>query len=236
VLPRKIGYARVSTDDQDTALQRAALLGAGCELVFDEKVSGASEKRPGLEGLLRELKEGDTLVVWKLDRLGRRTLPLLKLVEELVKRGVHFNCITQGLDTSTPMGRMTLTIFAGFAEFELEMIVERTRAGLKAAHAKGHYGQRPRKLTGKKLQLAKQLYVDRPISPKTGKSMNVDELAAHIGVAKTTLYRYVMHGGVPRWSKIRDPFLERNPDVALWLEKTDDPMYGRNPDKVKRAS
>jgi len=231
--PRKIGYVRVSTDDQDTALQLAALRAEGCDYIFDEKVSGAKTKRPGLEACLQSLQPGDALVVWKLDRLGRTMLKLLELIEDLDRRGVQFVCTTQRFDTSTPMGKAFLGMLATFAQFERDMIIERTRAGLKAAHAKGHFGGMPRKLTGKKLQLAKELYVNRPISPKTGKRMNVDELSAHLGVTKTTLYRYVMHGGVPKWDPLRVKFLERNPDVAAWLAKTDDPLYGRNRDKLK---
>lgn len=133
----QIGYVRVSTNDQNTDLQRNALNCAGCELIFEDKISGTKAERPGLKKLLRTLSEGDTLVVWKLDRLGRSMRHLVVLVEELRERGINFRSLTDSIDTSTPMGRFFFHIMGALAEMERELIVERTRAGLAAARAKG---------------------------------------------------------------------------------------------------
>lgn len=141
-----IGYVRVSTNDQNTALQRNALVCAGCELIFEDKISGKTSDRPGLKRLLRTLSEGDTLVVWKLDRLGRSMRHLVILVEELRHRSVNFRSLTDSIDTSTPMGRFFFHIMGALAEMERELIVERTRAGLEAARAQGRVGGRRPKL------------------------------------------------------------------------------------------
>jgi len=142
-----IGYVRVSTNDQNTALQRNALDSAGCELIFEDKISGKSPDRPGLKKVLRMLSEGDTLVVWKLDRLGRSMRHLVVLVEELRERRVNFRSLTDSIDTSTPMGRFFFHVMGALAEMERELIVERTRAGLAAARAEGRIGGRKPKLT-----------------------------------------------------------------------------------------
>ncbi|EEB1956756.1 helix-turn-helix domain-containing protein [Salmonella enterica] len=131
----QIGYVRVSTNDQNTDLQRNTLNCAGCELIFEDKISGTKSERPGLKKLLRTLSEGDTLVVWKLDRLGRSMRHLVVLVEELRERGINFRSLTDSIDTSTPMGRFFFHIMGALAEMERELIVERTRAGLEAARA-----------------------------------------------------------------------------------------------------
>lgn len=133
----QIGYVRVSTNDQNTDLQRNALNCAGCELIFEDKISGTKAERPGLKKLLRTLSEGDTLVVWKLDRLGRSMRHLVVLVEELRERGINFRSLTDAIDTSTPMGRFFFHVMGALAEMERELIVERTRAGLAAARAQG---------------------------------------------------------------------------------------------------
>ncbi|EPY8426540.1 recombinase family protein [Citrobacter youngae] len=137
-----IGYVRVSTNDQNTALQRNALECAGCELIFEDKISGKVSERPGLKKLLRTLSEGDTLVVWKLDRLGRSMRHLVGLVEELREKGVNFRSLTDSIDTSTPMGRFFFHVMGALAEMERELIVERTRAGLEAARAERRIGGR----------------------------------------------------------------------------------------------
>ncbi|HHT8275560.1 TPA: recombinase family protein [Citrobacter braakii] len=137
-----IGYVRVSTNDQNTALQRNALESAGCELIFEDKISGKVSDRPGLKKVLRTLSEGDTLVVWKLDRLGRSMRHLVVLVEELREKGVNFRSLTDSIDTSTPMGRFFFHVMGALAEMERELIVERTRAGLAAARAEGRIGGR----------------------------------------------------------------------------------------------
>lgn len=228
---RKVGYVRVSTDAQETALQLASLRGVGCEPIFEEKMSGAKDNRPALEACLKNLRSGDTLVVWKLDRLGRTTIKLLDLVEDLEKRGIHFQCTTQGFDTGTPMGKLMLTMLAGFAEFERSLLIERTQAGLEAARAKGHFGGRRRVLYGDKLERAREAYFNRPISPATGKKMTNAELAVMFGIAKPTLQRWALHDGVPTYGPQREAFFERNPDLLAWHERTADPMNGTNPAK-----
>lgn len=142
-----IGYVRVSTNDQNTALQRNALESAGCELIFEDKMSGKNSERPGLKKVLRTLSAGYTLVVWKLDRLGLSMRHLVVLVEELRDRGINFRSLTDSIDTSTPMGRFFFHVMGALAEMERELIVERTRAGLAAARAEGRVGGRRSKLT-----------------------------------------------------------------------------------------
>ena len=142
-----IGYVRVSTNDQNTDLQRNALNCAGCELIFEDKISGTKSERPGLKKLLRTLSAGDTLVVWKLDRLGRSMRHLVVLVEELRERGINFRSLTDSIDTSTPMGHFFFHVMGALAEMERELIVERTKAGLEAARAQGRIGGRRPKLT-----------------------------------------------------------------------------------------
>ncbi|HAV8353453.1 TPA: recombinase family protein [Escherichia coli] len=137
----------MSTNDQNTDLQRNALNCAGCERIFEDKISGTKSDRPGLKKLLRTLSAGDTLVVWKLDRLGRSMRHLVTLIEELRQRGVNFRSLTDSIDTSTPMGRFFFHVMGALAEMERELIVERTRAGLAAARAKGRVGGRRPKLT-----------------------------------------------------------------------------------------
>ncbi len=137
-----IGYVRVSTNDQNTALQRNALESSGCELIFEDKMSGKTADRPGLKKLLRVLSAGDTLVVWKLDRLGRSMRNLVILIEDLRQRGINFRSLTDSIDTSTPMGRFFFHVMGALAEMERELIIERTRAGLDAARAEGRVGGR----------------------------------------------------------------------------------------------
>ncbi|HFK7268207.1 recombinase family protein [Enterobacter bugandensis] len=143
----QVGYVRVSTNDQNTALQRNALQCAGCELIFEDKISGKTSERPGLKKALRTLSEGDTLVVWKLDRLGRSMRHLVTLIEELRSRDVNFRSLTDSIDTSTAMGRFFFHVMGALAEMERELIVERTRAGLAAARKQGRVGGRRPKLT-----------------------------------------------------------------------------------------
>lgn len=141
---RKVGYVRVSDADQSEDLQMDALQGVGCEVIYrDHGVSGAKTMRPGLDQMMADLMAGDTLTVWKLDRLGRSTIHLLSILDELRERGVHFHAITQGIDTSTAMGRMIFGQLAVFAEYERSLISERTKAGMKAAKARGVHVGRP---------------------------------------------------------------------------------------------
>ncbi|MBA6167662.1 recombinase family protein [Klebsiella variicola] len=142
-----IGYARVSTGDQNLDLQKNALIRAECELVFEDTASGKNARRPGLKRAMRQLRVGDVLVVWKLDRLGRSVRDLITLVSELQARGVNFRSLTDSIDTSTPAGRFFFHVMSALAEMERELIVERTRAGLAVARAKGRIGGRRPKLT-----------------------------------------------------------------------------------------
>lgn len=146
-----IGYARVSTHDQNLDLQRAALESAGCERIYDDNLSGTRRDRPGLERALETLREGDTLVVWKLDRLGRSVKDLVELVGELERRNVHFRSLTDAIDTSTPAGRFFFHVMASLAQMERELLIERTRAGLVGAKAQGRVGGRKPKMTHSKL-------------------------------------------------------------------------------------
>ncbi len=144
---QKIGYVRVSDEDQSENLQIDALKQAGCDVIYgDHGVSGSITHRKGLDDMLASLQEGDTLVVWKLDRLGRSTIHLLQMLDDLRKRGVDFKAITQGIDTTTAVGRMLYGQLAVFAEFEREQISERTKAGMKAARKRGKHIGRPRKV------------------------------------------------------------------------------------------
>ncbi|WP_298976559.1 recombinase family protein [uncultured Roseobacter sp.] len=145
---RQIGYVRVSDADQSEALQIDALKAAGCAIIYtDHGVSGAKTARPALDQMMKTLETGDTLKVWKLDRLGRSTIHLLSILEELQHRGIHFHAITQGIDTSTAVGRMIFGQLAVFAEYERSLISERTKAGMKAAKARGVHVGRPRTIS-----------------------------------------------------------------------------------------
>jgi len=177
-----IGYARVSTEDQNLDLQLDALKSAGCGRVFTDKTSGAKVDRKGLNEALSHLREGDTFVVWKLDRLGRSVKGLIDLVSNLQIREVQFRSITDGIDTGTPAGRFFFHVMASLAQMERELIAERTRAGLEAARKRGRTGGRPREMTEGKKQAARSLLADG-IPP--------GEVAAHLGVSVPTLYRWL---------------------------------------------
>ncbi|CCG07772.1 recombinase family protein [Pararhodospirillum photometricum] len=178
-----VGYARVSTQEQDLALQLDALKAAGCEKIFTEKASGAQRDRPQLLAALDYTRTGDTLVVWKLDRLARSLKQLIETVEDLGGRGIGFRSLTEAIDTQTTGGRLVFHLFAALAEFERGVIRERTRAGLEAARARGRVGGRPPALTAKDLTVAKALLRDPEIS--------VEDVARRLGVAPSTLYRYL---------------------------------------------
>jgi DNA invertase Pin-like site-specific DNA recombinase len=178
-----IGYARVSTDDQNLNLQRDALQKEGCELILDDMVSGTKARRPGLEKALSHLREGDTLVVWRLDRLGRSLRHLIETVTELQERGVGFKSLTESIDTTTSGGRLVFNIFASLAEFEREIIRERTQAGLQAARTRGKTGGRPKALTEKQVEMLNQLASD--------KNRSVNEICWTLGISRKTFYRYV---------------------------------------------
>lgn len=179
----RIGYARVSTGDQNLDLQVDALQQAGCERIFTDQVSGVSSERPGLTTALSHLRPGDTLVVWRLDRLGRSLKDLLQRMEELRAREVGFLSLHESIDTSTPVGKFTFHLFSALAEFERELIRERTRAGLVAARARGRVGGRRRSMTPEKIRIAARLMRDPEVS--------VREVCRTVGVSRSTLYRYV---------------------------------------------
>lgn len=178
-----IGYARVSTNDQDLALQLDALKAAGCERIFEEKASGAKEDRPELARLFDHARKGDVLVVWKLDRLARSLKQLVLVLEDLGKRGVGFRCLAPAIDTTTPEGRLLYSITGAFAEFERAIIQQRTRAGLKAALARGRKGGRPKALSPDDLIKARALLRDPLIS--------VAAVAKMLGVSRPTIYAYL---------------------------------------------
>lgn len=182
-----VGYARVSTRDQDLGQQRAALQEAECGKIFEEKDSGSRSDRPELARAMEWCREGDVLVVWKLDRLGRSLKDLITKVGELDERGVGFKSLTESLDTTTPGGRLVFHVFGALAEFERELIRERTMAGLSAARARGKKGGRPKKLDEKKLLLARELL--------SNQERTVEEVCEVLGVGRTTLYRALGPGG-----------------------------------------
>lgn len=186
-----IGYARVSTKDQSLDLQVDALRRAGCTKVYQEVVSGAKAERPVLATLLGELRPDDVLVIWKLDRLGRSLRHLVELAAVLLEQGVGLKSLNDPLDTTSSQGRLVFNLFASLAEFERDLIRERTQAGLTAARARGHLGGRPKGLppdAEKTACAAETLYRERRLS--------VREIAAQLGIAKSTLYDYLRHRGV----------------------------------------
>lgn len=178
----KIGYARVSTDDQNLDLQRDALTVAGCERLFTDMASGAKSERPGLTESLRYARQGDTLVVWRLDRLGRSLPELVRIVGELEAGGVAFESLTERIETSSAAGRLVFHVFAALAEFERRLIVERTRAGLAAARARGRNGGRPG-------VAAETISAIQSLS-QTDRSPN--EICKALKISRSTFYKYAV--------------------------------------------
>src|SRR5208282_1320548 len=181
----RIGYARVSTDDQTLDLQRDALKRAKCRQIYEEHASGKTAMRPELEACLKSLRKGDTLVVWRLDRLGRSLGDLIQLTTELRSRGVDFESLTEKIETGSPTGKLVFHVFAALAEFEHNLIRERTVAGLKAARARGRKGGHPAKLSAKEIKTIRALLKTADIP--------VAEIAARFGVARSTLYRAILN-------------------------------------------
>lgn len=177
-----IGYARVSRQDQDLSLQLDALTNAGCIDIFEEKVSGKGRERPELEDMLRMLRAGDRVVVWKLDRIGRSMKHLIELIELFDEKGVEFVSLKENIDTSTATGKMLFHIIAAFAEFERENMIERTKAGVDAARARGRKGGRP-KASEKAVKRALQLY--------DSKDYSIGAIVEMTGVSQSTLYRRI---------------------------------------------
>jgi DNA invertase Pin-like site-specific DNA recombinase len=184
-----IGYARVSTDEQNLDLQRDALLKAGVAAkdLYTDKVTGVKSERPGLQTALSHLREGDTFIVWRLDRLGRSLKHLIETVTMLKEQGISFKSLTENIDTSTATGNLVFQIFGALAEFERNLIKERTIAGLEAARARGRKGGRPRRNPASgKVAMAKKMYRDRTIS--------IPEILKTLNISKATLYRWVNLG------------------------------------------
>ena len=181
----RIGYARVSTPEPSLDRQRDALSQAGCERIFSDQASGAKTQRPGLAATLSHLRAGDVLVIWKLDRRGRSVKGLVDLVGDLAGRGAPFKSLTDGIDTTTPAGRLFFHVMASLAQMERERIVERTPAGLAAARQRGRVGGRRRRMTPSKVELARALLAG---------GMPPREVAHHLGVSAPTLYRWLPAG------------------------------------------
>lgn len=179
----KIGYARVSTIDQNSQLQLDALNNAGCDRIYEERVSAKTKDRPELNRLLDAIREGDTVVVWRLDRLGRSIKDLIELVDKFKSLKVQFISLTENIDTSSPSGELIFHIFASIAQFERSLIVERTKAGLASARRRGIKGGRKKKLTDSDIQKAQAML--------NSKEITVSDVAKHFNVSRTTLYKYI---------------------------------------------
>ena len=192
----KIGYARVSTKEQSLSMQVDALKKTGCDQIHEEIASGAKTARPVLDEIVRNLREGDTLVIWKLDRLGRNLAHLIHLTTKLIEKKVGLISLNDPIDTTTAQGRLVFGIFASLAEFERELIRERTQAGLKSARARGRKGGRPKgmsKSAMEKATIAEALY-------KNG-TIPVKKIAEQLDISKTTLYLYLRSRNVPVGAK-----------------------------------
>ena len=181
----RIGYARVSTDDQNLDLQADALHNAGCEQIYEEKASGktAGADRPELAHCLRALRAGDILIVWRLDRLGRSLADLVRTVSDLERRGIGFESLTERIETGSAAGRLIFHVFASLAEFERNLIRERTKAGLDAARARGRTGGRKPSLDAKQTREIRAMLSDPNI--------RVTDISKRYGVSRTTIYKYV---------------------------------------------
>src|SRR3954447_8032608 len=178
-----VGYTRISTTDQTLDLQRDALTKAGCSKIFTDTASGAKSEREGLTEAITYVRAGDTLVVWKLDRLGRSLKDLIERITQLNDRKIGFRSITENIDTTTSGGKLIFHIFGALAEFERDIIRERTNAGLEAARSRGKKGGRPPALSPEKIKLARRLYADKDTS--------VSEICTMLGISRHTLQRYV---------------------------------------------
>jgi len=178
-----VGYARISTSDQDLSLQTDALTKAGCERIFNEVASGAKDSRDALGAAIDFMRQGDTLVVWRLDRLARSLKNLIDIVARLHDKGIGLKSLQENIDTTTSGGKLIFHIFGALAEFEREVIRERTNAGLAAARARGRKGGRPVKFDAKKAMLAQKLLKDSDLS--------INDVCATLGVSRATLWRHL---------------------------------------------
>ena len=187
----KIGYARVSTKDQDLSLQIDALEQADCKRIYREKITGSTKERPELQKMLGQLRDGDVIIIWKLDRLARSLKDLVSLVNEIQEKGAGLHSLNDHIDTSTPNGKLTFHLFAALAEFERDIIRECTNAGLAAARARGRRGGRPKGLSKRAKHtaiIAERLYLEGELSIK--------EICDQLSISKMTLYNYLRHRGV----------------------------------------
>lgn len=178
-----IGYARVSTDDQNLNLQHDALKNSGCEKIFDDQITGSKIQRPGLDAILEFARSGDVIVVWRLDRLSRSLKDLIEIVTLLDSKSIGLKSLHESVDTSSSSGKLIFHIFGALAEFERNLIRERTHAGLQAARARGKMGGRPKKLNAEKEKLAQDLY--------NQKTRTISQICDLVGVSKPTLYKYL---------------------------------------------
>ena len=183
-----IGYCRVSTSEQNSELQTDALTKAGCERIFSDIASGSKAERPGLIDALQYARSGDTIVVWRLDRLGRSLKHLLDLINDFKNRNIQFQSIQENLDTSTTGGQLVFHVFAALAEFEHSLIRDRTNAGLKAAQDRGHFGGRPKVFNDEKVKRARSLMMEYGLSAK--------EISRQFGISRATLYRYLSKSSI----------------------------------------
>src|SRR5437588_5627336 len=190
-----IGYARVSTQDQTLDLQKDALEKIGCTKIFADVISGAKAERKGLQEALEYVREGDTLVVWRLDRLGRSLKHLIETITKLNNRKVGFQSMTEHIDTTTSGGKLFFHIFGALAEFERDIIRDRTKAGLASARSRGRLGGRPSVMDAKKLKMARSLYADA----KT----QVVEICEGLGISRATFYRHIVAPAVTTGSAAR---------------------------------
>ena len=196
-----LGYARVSTAEQTAALQQDALRAAGCSRIWSDTASGTRTDRPQLAAVFDRMRAGDTLVVWRLDRLGRSLPHLIETIRDLEARGVGFKSVQESIDTTTPGGRLVFHVFSALAQFELELVRERTMAGLAAARERGHWGGRPTALTPAKLKQARKMI---------GEKTPVTEVAQVLGVSRATLYRRV-----PELGEARTRSVMNEPDAGV---------------------
>lgn len=185
-----IGYARVSTEEQTLDLQIDALTEAGCSKIYTDKISGSKSDRPELAKALDYLRAGDTLAVWRLDRLGRSVRHLIEVVNDFEQKGIGFKSLQETIDTTTSTGKLTFHIFAALAQFERDLIAERTKAGLEAARRRGRVGGRRTVMSPDKLKVIRDLYED----PQS--QMTVQEIADAVGVSRATLYRHLKPAGL----------------------------------------
>lgn len=230
-----IGYERVSTDDQNLDLQHDALKQAGCDRIFSDRMSGVKADRPGLQEVFEYVRPGDTLVVWRLDRLGRALKDLIALVEELERREIGFRSLQESIDTTTSGGKLIFHLFGALAEFERNLIQERTQAGLQAARARGRKGGRRQKLTPQQIEIGRTLAADP--------TRSVTSICEHLNISRPTFYRYINPAVKPvvqsesatpatKTKIIQEP-TTKTTQVQLWLRVENNNKFIRRKKKVR---